>query len=148
MPPRKQPLSDRLARHTRVDPSGCWTWTGKVSKRGGYGHIGIDGRTCLVHRVAYEFWIGPIPAGLQVDHTCEQRSCVNPEHLEAVTPLVNMNRSPITFTEDGRCQKGLHDIALAGAIRLTRDGRRYCIECSRAYDREKQRRYRAAKADR
>ena len=72
--------------------TGCWLWTSTIS-RTGYGKIWNNGRLVLAHRYAYEMAKGPIPEGLQVDHTCSVTCCVNPEHLEAVTPRENCRRT-------------------------------------------------------
>jgi hypothetical protein len=65
----------------KVDKSGdCWIWTASVMKTG-YGCIRIDKRTTRAHRVAYELTNGPIPEGLLLRHTCDNRRCVNPDHL-------------------------------------------------------------------
>jgi hypothetical protein len=94
-------LEDRLLANSVADPKGdCWLWTGKCKKGGNenerYGHMNVrvDGRhvTRLAHRVAYEAFVGPIPDGFDVDHTCENCSCINPAHLEAVPPEVNQER--------------------------------------------------------
>ena len=69
---------------------GCWLWTAsKDEKR--YGHFGIGQRVCKAHRVAYELWNGPIPAGVLVRHKCDEPSCVNPEHLELGTNQDNVD---------------------------------------------------------
>jgi hypothetical protein len=72
--------------------SGCWLWTDRL-ERNGYARIAVGKprRRFLAHRLAYEA-IEPIPAGLHIDHLCRVRSCVNPAHLEAVTPRTNVLR--------------------------------------------------------
>jgi len=70
----------------------CWAWTGCINSRG-YGCVRINGTTYLSHRVAYELLVGPIDAGLQIDHLCENKRCCNPNHLEAVTRKTNMERT-------------------------------------------------------
>jgi len=68
--------------------AGCWEWT---AFRGadGYGRFMVDRTPKLAHRVAFELEIGPIPAGIEVDHMCHDRGCVNPQHLRLATRSLN-----------------------------------------------------------
>ena len=74
-----------------VQPNGCWLW-----KRGrttaGYGVIWPNSKPTYVHRFIYEAAYGPISDGLHIDHLCRTPSCINPGHLETVTPMVNIQR--------------------------------------------------------
>jgi len=69
----------------------CWLWTAKKSR--GYGHLRVGNTFRSAHRISYEWSKGPIPDGLQIDHLCQVRACVNPAHLEAVTARTNLFRS-------------------------------------------------------
>lgn len=69
----------------------CWLWTDKPTSKG-YGTLGVEGRTKGAHRLSWELYVGPIPEGLQIDHLCRVRLCVNWTHLEPVTRRVNLLR--------------------------------------------------------
>jgi len=69
----------------------CWEWVGAISDTG-YGSFGIAGRTCYAHRVAYERQKGRISEGFDIDHLCRNPTCVNPDHLEAVSRRENCRR--------------------------------------------------------
>lgn len=85
-------MRDRFMKHVVADESGCWLWQSVIGKDG-YGKFATSGTTKpLAHRIAYELFVGPIPEGLQIDHLCRVRRCVNPEHLEPVTQLENVRR--------------------------------------------------------
>ncbi len=71
-------------------PSGCLEWLG--SSWSGYGRVRWRGVMKPAHRVIYEQYKGPIPAGLLLDHLCRNRICVNPDHLEPVTNTENCQR--------------------------------------------------------
>ena len=81
------------------DVTTCWIWQASLHR--GYGQFAVSSRQIVIaHRFAYEELVGPIPDGLHLDHLCRQPKCVNPWHLEPVTPLVNVRRG-------SRCNPGL-----------------------------------------
>lgn len=123
-------LMERLSEKYVEDAAGCWLWTAAVGG-GGYGYLWAHGRVARAHRVAYELHVGPIPEGLDLDHLCRNRLCVNPEHLEPVTRSENLRRGlhgggPIPKAE---CKRG-HPFD-AENTRITSTGKRRCRACHR-----------------
>jgi hypothetical protein len=77
---------------TRIEPTGfCWLWKGNITVQG-YGTQHFESRTWTAHRLVYTALVGAIPAGLHLDHLCRVHNCVNPDHLEPVTPAENNRR--------------------------------------------------------
>lgn len=94
-------LLRRFVAKLRVEPEGCWAWT--AARIGtGYGAIRIGGRTHLAHRVAHEMFIGPVPADLEVRHSCDNPPCVNPQHLLLGSHADNM----LDMARRGRARGG------------------------------------------
>lgn len=125
----------------KVEPepnSGCWLWSGAVTSNG-YGRFGISRRVVRwAHRVAYEHWNGPIPENLQIDHLCRVRSCVNPQHLEAVTCRTNLLRGMGFVGRQARQTHCLRGHLLEGdnlSPWHLRHGQRHCQACSREWHR-------------
>lgn len=106
---------------------GCFEWTSSLTSDG-YGKVWDGSKTRLAHRVAYEFANGKIPNGLEIDHLCRNRRCVNPDHLEAVTAKINSQRSlsvsGVNFRKT-HCQKGhVFD-------QVNKNGHKICTQCRR-----------------
>lgn len=154
---------ERFWSNVEKTPDGCWLWTGVI--RGGYGRFKIRGRYFTAHRLAYEWEVGPIPAGLTLDHTChteddncrggplcQHRRCVNPEHLEPVTTGENIARGRSPFVRPDlydlphRRPRADHScgLPLAGKnLYVKPSGERCCRSCRRAAKRAARRAERA-----
>lgn len=80
--------------------TGCWLWEGHVGSDGYGSAFNVTGQhdRAVPHRIAYELLVGLIPEGLQLDHLCRVRNCVNPDHLEPVTAKENRVRGGATIT--------------------------------------------------
>lgn len=127
------PFAERLL--SRVDQSGgpnaCWPWLGSMHLNG-YAQVTTpEHASYLGHRAMYELLIGPIPEGLDLDHLCRNRACVNPTHLEPVTRQVNLLRGigiPAQQVKKTHCPAGHPYDAENTAMDA---GHRLCRTCGR-----------------
>lgn len=121
-------LPDRFWSKCIPEPnSGCWLWFGARAR--GYGYIQIKlafrvYKATLAHRHAYETLVGPIETGLDLDHLCRNTACCSPRHLEPVTHIENLRRSPLGFY-NGDTQREL--------ARRPRSIRRGATHCKRGH---------------
>ena len=119
----------------RTSFSECWHWVA-FTNASGYGTFGFDGTVRLAHRVSYEELVGSIPEGLEIDHLCRVRNCVNPRHLEPVTTQENTARGEAGAYNKVKthCPQG-HPYSGDNLYLHTRRGRgvqRQCRECRRS----------------
>ena len=118
-----------------ADPDACWQWTGHLCH--GYGTIRVNGRRVKAHVFSYRRYVGEIPKGLQPDHLCRKRSCVNPRHLEPVTGRVNVLRGvgfAAVNAAKTHCIRG-HELQGANVKMYGRS--RHCLACKRFHSQKR-----------
>ena len=127
----RETLKDRFESKV-LRTAGCWEWIA-AKTRAGYGKLGIgghDGGWGFAHRISYEIFVGPISAGMEIDHKCRNTSCVNPAHLEEVTPQENKRRARAARPPQSSFRCG-HPFVAGNWYTLT-NGKRYCRVCQLA----------------
>jgi hypothetical protein len=132
-----RPLIERFQEKHAVDlDTGCWVWVASAKTRG-YGAVTVSHEhgTMLAHRLSYLIHVGRIPDGMELDHLCRNRACVNPEHLEPVTTAENGRRARPFRQKPTHCPQG-HAYAEHG--RLYPSGQSYiCLPCKAEYTRRR-----------
>jgi hypothetical protein len=133
-PPGSKPVDPAL-RFDRMVEKGddCWSWTGALDPYG-YGRFNLRRKTVLAHRFSYERFVGAIPVGLELDHLCRNRRCVNPSHLEPVTGHENVLRSESPSALNARKTHCFRGHALSGDNLSRWNNHRICVACRRASD--------------
>lgn len=128
------PLKAFLGRVGLPNLDGCMLWTGAVNAGRGYGVAGkpiMVGGSHLAHRISYEYFVGPIPPGKQIDHLCRVRRCVAPDHLEPVDHRENQLRglSPMGINAaKTHCIRG-HELTGKNLYVRKDTGHRQCYAC-------------------
>ena len=110
--------------------TGCWEWIRAHTPKG-YGVLRIRGSIYYAHRWMYENLVGPIPAGLTIDHLCRNHACVRPAHLEPVTRKENFYRgehSKMAIRRNGVCLRGHSEW-----YENPKTGHRQCRACTRIW---------------
>lgn len=131
--PKRKTVSERFwAKVQKSD--GCWIWTGGT-QRGGYGHFNKRSddpvTSWRAHRVAYELSVGPIPDGMNLCHTCDNRKCVRPDHMflgmqkDNIADMYSKGRNYVPDQLE-ECKRGHRD------FRTKPNGKRYCHPCNLA----------------
>jgi len=137
-------VEQRFWQKVKQLPGGCWEWMGTILATG-YGQFVIKRKPFMAHRVSYEMLIGPIGEGLYIDHLCRNPRCVNPSHLEPVTPRENVMRGETIvarFAKKTHCPKG-HPYDAENTYRI-KTGGRACRACMRERCRRRREKQRLA----
>jgi hypothetical protein len=123
-----RPRGDEVRFFERVEATGfCWNWTGRLAFGYGKFDVGPPWRMVMAHRWCYEHLVGSIPDGFHLDHLCRNTRCVNPDHLEPVTPGENSRRARWALRRV--CRNG-HDVTDPTNL-YHYGGRDICAACAR-----------------
>ena len=108
------------------DDTGCWLW--QLSKSSdGYGWTSLNSKTYQAHRLVYKLLREEPSAGFVIDHLCRCRHCVNPNHMELVTPAENLLRSPLAPSGQRHCLKCGGAFSMVGKTKP----QRRCLACAK-----------------
>lgn len=132
-----------ITKRFKISENGCWDWTGNKNRQG-YGRVPFRGRVVVPHRLLHQTIFGEITPGLVSDHICENKSCVNPKHIEPVTSKENIYRGcapPSINIRKTHCASG-HKFTTENTY-ISR-GMRACRTCNMLKERRKRARLRNA----
>jgi len=118
-------IPKHIIRRVEITESGCWVYSG-LKYPDGYSMVSYKDKTHQGHRLIFKLTVSDIPKGFVLDHLCRVRDCINPNHLEIVTPRENLRRGDTT-TGWTRCQK------CGGEFSVLRTQRR-CLKCLAEYN--------------
>ena len=128
------PLERFNKKYIPVTESGCWLWIAGLFDTG-YGQFSVNGKPTLAHRFAYIAYIGNIPDGLEIDHLCRVRCCVNPDHMEPVSTKTNVLRGAGVTAINAKkthCKRG-HLFTDENTIKVKSPPGRGCRACAALY---------------
>lgn len=108
--------------------NGCLEWT-RYRNRDGYGIVNYGRKSHLAHRAFYQMMIGPIPAGATLDHLCRNRCCINPAHLEPVSPVENVMRGEGFAARNARKTHCVHGHPFSAENTYWEGRKRHCQTC-------------------
>ncbi len=132
-----------------LERSGCWGHAKTGFIKGGYrNNVRAEGRYKNAHRAVYEWLVGPIPDGLQIDHLCRNPGCINPSHMEPVTPRENVMRGDTIAAENAaktHCKHGHEFTAENTYVWPKKPNSRSCRRCHADQEALRQRRLRREK---
>lgn len=140
------PKDEKRFKTKYIKHGDCWIWIGSFNGKKGYGKMLLRGKLELAHRISYSWYRGHIPTGMTIDHMCNNKACVNPEHLEVATQKDNNLRGNSLTAKNKRkthCARG-HEFTEDNVkiiIRRT-STRRVCKKCHRQNVRATKRRRR------
>lgn len=129
----------RHGRHIEFHRCGCWEWTGPTTDKG-YARISQSKTSWVLgHRLFFEIFRGKVPDGLDLDHLCRNRNCINPSHLEPVSRRENVmrGRSPFILAHhSGSCVRG-HQMTPDNTY-ISPKGQKHCKACRQMREKKRQ----------